>query len=556
MVDTRTVIGGTIEVFGAQLFVVCGLAMQKVAVMKIIETNRLRAAEEDAATGRMEGSGADGGGETLGDEDGLLGVSPRQDAAAGDTGSEIMTVVSEATLLEQDPGAVNDTQVPEVCELFSSRVWLLGFLVFLIGNISELVALSLASQTDIALLTNFALIWNTLVSVFIFKEGFNVKPVFCECSYRLVRRWDLLHIVILLFGCMLAVVCTPATPEDDRDAKELLHQWGSPPYVYWGGFMLVAMFVTSLILVRNWRNLKTGNLNAALIAGLCGFMSAFCVTLSKVATTLLSQTFRGHNQYGNPEAVFLTCLWLTMLLTQLFLLNVALGAFEQGLVIPIYEVTGTIASITSGILFYRTYKDFTELGWYGFGVGVVMMCWGVWLVAHREVHSAQELSNSLYENLSAVDDLLGLPGFVSPSAAASQSAALGAFEEGRGGYEHMDDATRRLYGLADDRAQLVPSPSAQPPPASSAAVMPTNAGPATISPARAAARAGAAGAAPAMEYTSLRAASQQQQQHQQQQRQQQQSTPPRGQQQQQQADAKTRRTTPVRTASSRSKQEP
>jgi hypothetical protein len=547
MVDTRTLIGGTIEVFAAQLFVVCGLAMQKVAVMKIIETNRLRAAEEDAATGRVEGSGADGGGEALGDEDGLLGVSPRQDARAGDTGSEIMTVVSEATLLEQDPGAVNDTQVPDVCDLFSSRVWLLGFLVFLIGNISELVALSLASQTDIALLTNFALIWNTLVSVFIFKEGFNVKPMYCECSYRLVRRWDLFHIVILLFGCMLAVVCTPATPEDDRDAKELLHQWGSPPYVYWGGFMLVAMFIASLILVRNWRNLKTGNLNAALIAGLCGFMSAFCVTLSKVATTLLSQTIRGHNQFGNPEAVFLTCLWLTMLLTQLFLLNVALGAFEQGLVIPIYEVTGTIASITSGILFYRTYKDFTELGWYGFGVGVAMMCWGVWLVAHREVHSAQELSNSLYENLSAVDDLLRLPGFVSPTNTASQSAALGAFEEGRGGYEHMDDATRRLYGLSDDRAQVASSSSAQPHMATSAARMPTR-GPST--PGRAA-RADAASAAPSLEYTSLRMASQQQQQ---------QSTPPRGQQvlqQQEQADARTpHRKTPLKITSSRSKQEP
>uniref|UniRef100_A0A7S2SER4 Magnesium transporter n=1 Tax=Mucochytrium quahogii TaxID=96639 RepID=A0A7S2SER4_9STRA len=394
MVGIKTVAGSLIEIFGADLCIVVGLAVQKIAVMKLIEKNRLSSAEEEVGYSDPSRINSDFG------------------PLTEETNSEVMTVVSEQSMRAEN--SINDTQVPDGCELFSNFGWLMGLLIFALGNIFELVALSFASQTDIALLSNCTLIWNAVISVFIFKEDFNMRPVYRECSTRFFQRWDAFHCFVLIVGSGVAVMFTPDPPkEEDPDAKELLHMWTAAPYCYWGAFMVVAMFFTALFLVKNWRNLKTGNLNAALIAGLCGFVAAFCVTLSKVATTLISKSISGENQFDSPEAIFMVALWAFMLVSQLALLNVGLGAFEQGVVIPIYEIVGTIATIISGLLFYKTYNKFDQTDWTGFSMGVLMMCWGVWLVAHREVHTQQELSDNLHKNLSAVDDLLRVTSFSS-----------------------------------------------------------------------------------------------------------------------------------------------
>eukprot|EP00512_Aurantiochytrium_limacinum_P006287 CAMPEP_0171519284 /NCGR_PEP_ID=MMETSP0959-20130129/5797_1 /TAXON_ID=87120 /ORGANISM="Aurantiochytrium limacinum, Strain ATCCMYA-1381" /LENGTH=482 /DNA_ID=CAMNT_0012058669 /DNA_START=501 /DNA_END=1949 /DNA_ORIENTATION=+ len=369
--------------------------MQKVAVMKLIENNRMQ-----SAVGPIRSNGE----ETDDDRGGYVSLSETET----ETDSEAMTVFTERSM--RDANAINDTQVPETCELLQNCGWLLGLIVFILGNAMELFAMSLTSQSNVALLSNFTLVWNALVSVVVFKESFHMLPPQKSCSYdAVIRRWDAMHCTILIVGSCIAVAFTPATAE--TDSKELLHLWAEPPYCYWGGFMLVSMFLTSLFLVKNWRNHRTGNLNAALIAGLCGFVSAFCATLSKLATTLISKTIQGHNQFDSPEATFLCVLWVCMLVSQLALLNVGLGAFEQGLVVPIYEIVGTLATIISGVLFYQTYKQFTSPEWGGFLSGIFLMSWGVYLVAHREVHTQQELSDFLHANLSHMDDLLHLGRF-------------------------------------------------------------------------------------------------------------------------------------------------
>jgi len=95
-------------------------------------------------------------------------------------------------------------------------------------------------------------------------------------------------------------------------------------------------------------------------------------------------------------------------LSQLALLNIALGSFEQGIIVPIYEVLGTIATLCSGILYFQTYGDFEKNDTILFSFGVMLMIWGVWLVAHREVHTQQELSEYLHKDLSFVDEFWSL----------------------------------------------------------------------------------------------------------------------------------------------------
>jgi len=395
-----TLMGALVEIFLADLAVVVGLALQKVAVMRNIEHRRILR-QQEAAVHRFRSDEAPHTAPVASmSENAMLDVPLLLPGEFFDDLSETMTVASAESTLEED---VNDTQLPETSELVYNCHWLLGLAIFILGNALELLAMTFTSQSNVALLSNFTLLWNAFFSVWIFNERFHIFPTKRGFSYENLKDWDAMHCFILLVGSMVAVLFTPEVPEDDLTAKELLRKWAAPPYSFWGGFMVLAMFATSIFLVQNWRNLKTGNLNAALVAGLCGFVAAFCATLSKVATTLVVVTAKGRNQFNSPETVFLVSLWICMLISQLALLNIGLGAFEQGLVVPIFEIVGTLASIISGILFYRTYTDFSVSQWVGFGFGVFFMSWGVYLVAHREVRTQQALSQALHSNFSAAD---------------------------------------------------------------------------------------------------------------------------------------------------------
>jgi len=420
--NMKNIAGILLEGIVVDFLIVFGLAGQKMAVMRLIEHDR----EEEGASCLDESF---------------------YDELFEETSSQVMTVTSVV-----DNGKDNDTRVPYVRELLGDGTWLCSFATYLVGNVLEMVALSLTTQTNVALLSNFTLLWNSLLATVIFKEDFNFLPVFPELSFKLFYRWDAFHCFILLAGSLMAVHGAPGEPEEKPDAAEELKRLFEPPFSYCALFMLVSMFVTSVLLFKNWRNLKTGNLNAALIAGLCAFLGTFTLTLSKVATNLISLTVKGNNQFGDPKALFLTILWIFCLVSQLSLLNIALGSFEQGVVIPIFEILGTISAVVAGILYNKTYGDFDTVSAVLFGAGIFLMLWGVWLVAHREVLSQQELSQKFHKNLLNVDALLRItsvlhssPDF--PERIATEDAALQPLVEES--TEKNQESTLRTSGSSD-----------------------------------------------------------------------------------------------------------
>mmetsp|Transcript_2222 Transcript_2222/g.2557 ORF Transcript_2222/g.2557 Transcript_2222/m.2557 type:complete len:471 (-) Transcript_2222:385-1797(-) len=277
----------------------------------------------------------------------------------------------------------------------SARLWLIGFIVYVVGQISEAVALSLASQTDIVSASSLAIFWNALISVYLFNEKFSIYPTYQEFSFRIFKRWDLFSYGLLMAGSAVAVLYAPVTPEDiDISADTYMKMWTQQPYCYFGTCLLLLFLLLSAVVYRNWGNKATGNLNAALLASVSGIISAFAITLSKVVMTLLKHSITGQHDYGIVSTSVMTFVWALLLILSFVLLNISLSNFEQGLIIPIYEVIGTLLQLLSGILYYRTYHSFSTQEWYGFLLGVFMMCWGIWLTAHREPRSSEEIDNA------------------------------------------------------------------------------------------------------------------------------------------------------------------
>eukprot|EP00511_Aplanochytrium_stocchinoi_P012714 CAMPEP_0204882502 /NCGR_PEP_ID=MMETSP1349-20130617/3513_1 /ASSEMBLY_ACC=CAM_ASM_000710 /TAXON_ID=215587 /ORGANISM="Aplanochytrium stocchinoi, Strain GSBS06" /LENGTH=325 /DNA_ID=CAMNT_0052041871 /DNA_START=51 /DNA_END=1025 /DNA_ORIENTATION=+ len=322
----RELIGILVEIFVADLLTVIGLSGQKLAIM------RAKIAQEEILAERRR-----------------------------------ISTSFEYNLVESSGRTeVNMVKDPK---------WLLAFVIFILGQASEAISLSFASQTDVVSVSNLTLFWNSLFSVFLFREKFTLYPTYPELSLRLFRRWDLFSVTLLVAGSIITVLATPQPDEKGMTVGKLMSMWFEFPYCIYATFLAVSIAACAIALTRNWGNEATGNLNAVLVATASAMISAFTVTISKVEMTLLGKTIKGENQFTSFSVFFMSFLWILSMVASIWLLNVGLSHFEQGLIVPIYEVVGTLVTITSGILYYKTYDEFDVGNWVGFIIGLFCMCW-------------------------------------------------------------------------------------------------------------------------------------------------------------------------------------
>ena len=289
----------------------------------------------------------------------------------------------------------HDLEEVKVLHLLKSPLWIASLVVFVLGNVLEAVALGFASEGAVVAAGTLTIFWNAIFSVMFFGETFTLAPPNRVCSWRLFQQWDLFSYVVLLVGSIMTVLACPPAPNDAKDtAAELIQKWVEAPYCYFALAEILLSIAFGVFLCKNWTNEKIGNWNAALNGVLCALLGSFTLTMSKVTTTLLKNSFAKQNQYDNIDAWAMTIVYILLLVLQVYLLNLALSAFEQALFVPIYEAASTIVTITTGLLYWKTYNEFgpTEFAW--FVIGMLLMLWGILLVAHREPHSTKEIAQN------------------------------------------------------------------------------------------------------------------------------------------------------------------
>ena len=129
----------------------------------------------------------------------------------------------------------------------------------------------------------------------------------------------------------------------------------------------------------------------ALFSGLLGTQSVlFCKALS----TLLRTTLHGQSQLGSW--FFWTCL-LALVLTALFwvsMLNKGLRLFPAVVIVPTMQISWTLFSIVSGMVYYQEYRTFSTLSACMFALGVGVVFVGVWLLTPAVVSSSSAASSA------------------------------------------------------------------------------------------------------------------------------------------------------------------
>ena len=306
-------------------------------------------------------------------------------------------LISTTSPLQPQAATVSDDadkakEVFRIATLLTNWRWFLAFLMFAAGNACEMLALGFASETTIVAVSNVALFWNALFAVIAFGEKFHVAPRYRGC--KIFVDWDLIAYVILFAGASICAFFGPPPPADaNTDARMLIEMWGELPFLPFVVFLIVVLAACFVRVRKNIREMrkspedrdaKQSNWGAVYIAAISGGFSALSMTLSKVSTTLLKKTFMGQSQFGSAYTYIIIFMWVFCLVSALVLLNMGLRYYEQALFVPLYEIIGTLLTMVTGLMYYKTYREFDVTSAIGFGAGVLLLIFGIYLCTLRE----------------------------------------------------------------------------------------------------------------------------------------------------------------------------
>ncbi|GFR43906.1 hypothetical protein Agub_g5040, partial [Astrephomene gubernaculifera] len=262
-----------------------------------------------------------------------------------------------------------DDQKPPVRKF---KEWVIGMSFFSVGNILNFVSFGFAAQSLLAALGSIQFVSNVIFASFVLHERIN--------------RMILIATTCIVGGCILLVVFGNQSSAT-YTVKQLTELYTKAGYVTYLSLLGVGVVGGYLLYLKGQKVVnKTGPrgfwyailpVAYSVFSALIGTQS---VLFSKSMSVILRLTFSGENQLGN---------WYTWLVLPLFFLtavfwitrlNKGLRMFPAMIIVPVMQISWTLFSIISGMLYFQEYADFTPLKSVMFPIGVLVVFVGVFLL--------------------------------------------------------------------------------------------------------------------------------------------------------------------------------
>ena len=226
-----------------------------------------------------------------------------------------------------------------------SKIWSLGALVFLVGNVLDFIALGLTKVSIVTLVGSGSLVVNTVMARLLLKET--------------VTFLDVGSAVLIIIGISLTVIGNQSKVKE-WTLKELIPQYRRPDVVA----MLVALAaiisvcVFAIITDKARRRAlgaqleggivpKPGRIIGAVTCIVGAFIATFTILFGKAFSGLILLSFGGDNQFTDVFTVIIVLVFLVSLPSQLVLINMSLAINDALMHIPnfcklsLYQLVGT-----------------------------------------------------------------------------------------------------------------------------------------------------------------------------------------------------------------------
>ncbi|KAJ2839715.1 hypothetical protein FBU31_000643, partial [Coemansia sp. 'formosensis'] len=314
---------------------------------------------------------------------------------------------------------------------FSSPVWLVGLVIFILGNVVNFIALQFAPQSLVAPLGAVSLVTNVIIAPLLNDEKISLFDVggivliiagcvivvvfsgIVQQDYRLCVLIQLLKAkptviyLCLIFILILAIYIFLWTVErgvthylqehhqlGDSDTLAIVHTHESLPYLRppttW--FQKTTRFLLRnplLIFDRHVRPISPSSRHVQYglplaYASLGSLMATLTTLFAKSLINLLSVSIFDHD---NQFTSFIT--WGILLVTaftaasQVYWINQGLQRYDALLQVPVFYVVWTVFDIIGGGVYFNEFKMFTTVKYVLFAVGVAVIFSGVGLLSNR-----------------------------------------------------------------------------------------------------------------------------------------------------------------------------
>ncbi|KAJ2728704.1 hypothetical protein IW152_005892 [Coemansia sp. BCRC 34962] len=314
---------------------------------------------------------------------------------------------------------------------FSSPVWLVGLVIFILGNVVNFIALQFAPQSLVAPLGAVSLVTNVIIAPLLNDEkislfdvggivliiaGCVVVVVFSgivQQDYRLCVLIQLLKAkptviyLCLIFALILAIYVFLWTVErgvthyllehhqlGDSDTLTVVHTHETIPNpslpANWFQRITCPLLQNPLLLFdRHVRPISPTSRHVQYglplaYASLGSLMATLTTLFAKSLINLLSVSIFDHD---NQFTSFIT--WGILLVTaftaasQVYWINQGLQRYDALLQVPVFYVVWTVFDIIGGGVYFNEFKMFTTVKYVLFAVGVAIIFSGVGLLSNR-----------------------------------------------------------------------------------------------------------------------------------------------------------------------------
>lgn len=274
----------------------------------------------------------------------------------------VSTLFTALGLVLQKYSHISNERAGKGVAYYKQPWWILGFLVFLIGQLLNLIAMALAPQAMLSAIGALSLVFNTVFA-------------WCVLSERLPRRGTV-YMASMLLGVLLVVANTPRAPSLEIGKREtettqhiVQHSVLEPQFLscFAGiSFVLILLYFLAKYHVESALPFFWALASAA--------GASYSVTLFKCESLLVSQAF---GWWSRSEFYVVGCVAIGISVLQVHMLNKALRNGEAVTVVPTFFACGLLLQLLQAQLAYEELDALSGLRpVLGFLVGVGLVFGG------------------------------------------------------------------------------------------------------------------------------------------------------------------------------------
>ncbi|KAG0258949.1 hypothetical protein DFQ27_004379 [Actinomortierella ambigua] len=272
----------------------------------------------------------------------------------------ISFVITKKGLIDSTSRHAGHGSASEQYLFLKNPIWLLGMLTMAAGEIANFAAYSFAPAILVTPLGALSVIIGLGI----------VGKVGCA---------------LCLIGSVVIVMHAPED-KDITSVDEILN------YAMQPGFVIYSLFVLGFSTFMIYRVVpKWGNKSPLVNISICSLVGSITVMASKGFGIALKLTFAGSNQLTHPSTYVFALLVGVCIVVQMNYFNKALDIFSTNIVMPIYYVMFTTATITASVILFQGFNTTSMVDVVSLFCGFGTIFSGVLLLNNAQQHAATEV---------------------------------------------------------------------------------------------------------------------------------------------------------------------